>query len=144
MANGQLNGTDLKIFVAGTLVAYSTNCSININHSLRSTSNKESNGWDESMEGMRNWDVSCDALYAWLQPDGSAITGLTMSELFSTYIDARTSFEITFGVTTSATEDTKYTGTAWLTSLSLTAPLEDTSTYSASFTGSGALTQTIS
>ena len=55
----------------------------------------------------------------------------------------RTSFTVTFGVTTSATEDTKYTGTAWITSLSLTAPLEDTSTYSVSMTGSGALTQTI-
>ena len=81
MANGQLNGTDLKVYVAGTLVAYSTNCSININHSLRSTSNKESGGWDENMEGMRNWDLSCDSLYAWLAPDGSAISGLTMSEL---------------------------------------------------------------
>jgi predicted secreted protein len=143
MANGQLNGTDLKVFVAGTLVAYSTNCSININHSLRSTSSKESGGWDENMEGMRNWDLSCDALYAWLQPDGTAITGLTLSELFTTYMATRTSFTVTFGVTTSATEDTKYTGTAWITSLSLTAPLEDTSTYSVSMTGSGALTQTI-
>jgi len=143
MANGQLNGTDLKVYVAGTLVAYSTNCSININHSLRSTSSKESAGWDENMEGMRNWDLSCDSLYAWLAPDGSAISGLTLSELFTTYMATRTSFAVTFGVTTSATEDTKYTGTAWITSLSLTAPLEDTSTYSVSMTGSGALTQTI-
>lgn len=143
MANGQLNGTDLQVYVAGTLVAYSTNCSININHSLRSTSSKSCGGWDENMEGMRNWDLSCDALYAWLQPDGSAITGLTLSELFTTYMATRTSFTVTFGVTTSATEDTKYTGTAWITSLSLTAPLEDTSTYSVSMTGSGALTQTI-
>ena len=144
MANGQLNGTDLQVYVGGTLVAYSTSCSININHSLRSTSNKESAGWDENMEGMRNWDVSCDSLYAWLDPDGSAISGLTMSELFTTYIATRTSFTITFGVTSTGTEDTKYTGTAWLTALSLTAPLEDTSTYSASFSGSGQLTQTIS
>ena len=143
MANGQLNGTDLQVYVSGTLVAYSTNCSININHSLRSTSSKECGGWEENMEGMRNWDLSCDALYAWLQPDGSAITGLTLSELFTTYMATRTSFTVTFGVTTSATEDTKYTGTAWITSLSLTAPLEDTSTYSVSMTGSGALTQTI-
>ena len=143
MANGQLNGTDLQVYVAGTLVAYSTNCSININHSLRSTSSKECGGWEENMEGMRNWDLSCDALYAWLDADGNPISGLTLSELFTNYIHTRASFEVTFGVTTSATEDTKYTGTAWITSLSLTAPLEDTSTYSVSMTGSGALTQTI-
>jgi len=55
----------------------------------------------------------------------------------------RASFTLTFGVTSSGTGDTKYTGTAWLTSASLTAPLEDTATFSVSFQGSGALTQTI-
>lgn len=143
MANGILNGTDLQVYAAGTLVAYATNATININHSTRSISNKESSGWDEAMEGMRNWDVSVDAMYAWLDAEGDPISGLTLSELFTAYITTRTSFTITFGVTTTVTGDTKYTGTAWLSSLSLTAPLEDSATYSASFTGSGALTQTI-
>ena len=68
---------------------------------------------------------------------------MSLSKLFTAYVHTRTSFTLTFGVTTSATGDTKYTGTAWISSLSLTAPLEDSATYSASFTGSGALTQTI-
>jgi len=143
MANGQLNGTDLGVYVGGTLVAYSTSATININHSTRSTSNKESSGWEENMEGMRNWDVSCDALYAWLDPAGSAISNETLSEIFTGYMQTRASFALTFGVTTSVAGDTKYTGTAWLTSASLSAPLEDTSTFSVSFQGSGALTQTI-
>ena len=150
MANGQLNGTDLGVYIGGTLVAYSTSATLNVNHSPRSTSNKEDGGWETAMEGYRNWDVSCDALYAWLDPAGSAISNETLSELFQKYIgkdstgtDNRASFTITFGVTGSTAGDTKYTGTAWLTSLSLTAPLEDTSTYSASFQGSGALLQTI-
>ena len=143
MANGILNGTGLQVYAGGTLVAYSTNCSININHSPRSTSNKEDGGWETNMEGMRNWDVSCDAMYAWLDPAGSAIAGLTLSELFETYIETRASFTITFGVTTSLTGDTKYTGTVWMTSASLTAPLEDSATYTASFQGSGALAQDI-
>ena len=150
MANGQLNGTDLGVYVDGTLVAYSTNATININQSLRSTTNKESAGWEENMEGLRNWDVSCDALYAWLDPSGSAIANDTLSEIFAGYLgksstgtDNRLSFDLTFGVTTSNSGDTKYTGKAWVTSASLTAPLEDTATYSVTFQGSGALTQTI-
>ena len=143
MANGQLNGTELGVYAAGTLIAYSTNCTLNINQSLRSTSSKESAGWEENMEGMRNWDVSCDALYAWLDPSGSAISNETLSEIFTGYLSTRASFTLTFGVTSSGTGDTKYTGTAWLTSASLTAPLEDTATFSVSFQGSGALTQTI-
>ena len=143
MANGQLNGTDLGVYIGGTLVAYSTSATLNINHSPRSTSNKEDGGWETAMEGYRNWDVSCDALYAWLDPAGSAISNETLSEIFTGYIHTRASFTLTFGVTTTTAGDTKYTGTAWLTSASLSAPNEDTSTFSVSFQGSGELTQTI-
>ena len=140
---GQLNGTELGVYVAGVLVAYSTNATLNVNHSTRSTSSKESGGWEDNMEGMRNWDVSCDALYAWLDPAGSAITNKTLSDLFTGYLATRTSFDLTFGSTTATAGYTKYTGTAWLTSASLTAPLEDTSTFSVSFQGSGPLVQVI-
>ncbi len=143
MANGQLNGTDLGVYIGGTLVAYSTSATLNVNHSPRSTSNKEDGGWETSMEGYRNWDVSCDAMYAWLDPAGSAISNETLSEIFTGYIHTRASFTLTFGVTSTTTGDTKYTGTAWLTSASLSAPNEDTATFSVSFQGSGALAQTI-
>ena len=141
--DGQINGTELRVYLAGTLVAYSTSASLNINHSTRSTTSKDSGGWDDSMEGMRNWDVSCDALYAWLTPAGGAIGNNTLSDIFTAYIATRASFELTFGVTTSDTADTKYVGTAWMTSASLSAPNEDTSTYSVSFQGSGVLVQTV-
>tara|TARA_A100001201_G_scaffold109587_1_gene93674 strand:+ start:61 stop:495 length:435 start_codon:yes stop_codon:yes gene_type:complete len=144
MANGQLNGTDLGVYIGGTLVAYSTNATININHSPRSTTNKESGGWEENMEGLRNWDVSVDALYAWLQPDGNPISNETLSEIFTAYMETRTKLGLTFGVTTTGSGDTKYYGDAWLTSISLTAPLEDTSTFSASFQGTGELQQQVS
>tara|TARA_R110002012_G_C11262936_1_gene568317 strand:+ start:73 stop:507 length:435 start_codon:yes stop_codon:yes gene_type:complete len=143
MANGQLNGTELGVYIGGTLVAYSTSATLNINHSPRSTSNKEDGGWETAMEGYRTWDVSCDALYAWLDPTGSAISNETLSEIFTGYIHTRASFSLTFGTTGSTSGDTKYVGDAWLTSASLSAPNEDTATFSVSFQGSGVLTQTI-
>ena len=48
--DGQLNGTELGVYIGGTLVAYSTSATLNINQSLRSTTNKESNGFEENME----------------------------------------------------------------------------------------------
>ena len=96
MANGQLNGTDLGVYIGGTLVAYSTNATININHSPRSTTNKESGGFEENMEGLRNWDVSVDALYAWLDPAGSAISNETLSEILTGYWATRAKFSLTF------------------------------------------------
>tara|TARA_R110000824_G_scaffold42693_2_gene125425 strand:+ start:300 stop:752 length:453 start_codon:yes stop_codon:yes gene_type:complete len=142
--DGQLNGTELGVYVGTNLVAYSTNATININHSTRSTSSKESGGWEDNMEGMRSWDVSCDALYAWLQPDGTAITKRTLSEMFTDYIYTRASFELTWGSkTVTGIGFTKYVGTAWITSASITAGTEDTATFTVSFQGSGALVQTI-
>ena len=142
--DGQLNGTELGVYIGGTLIAYSTSATINMNHSTRSTSSKESGGWEDNMEGMRNWDVSCDALYAWLDPAGSAISNSTLSDMFTAYIATRASFTLTFGSTsTTGVGFTKYTGDAWMTSASISAPLEDTSTFSVSFQGSGELVQTI-
>ena len=141
--DGQINGTELRVYAGGTLIAYSTSATLNINHSTRSTSSKDSGGWDENMEGMRNWDVSCDALYAWLTPGAGPIGNNTLSDLIETYIATRTSLELTFGVTTSDTGDTKYVGNAWMTSASLSAPQEDTSTFSVSFQGTGSLVQSV-
>tara|TARA_R110002124_G_C8805405_1_gene502760 strand:- start:258 stop:713 length:456 start_codon:yes stop_codon:yes gene_type:complete len=143
-ADGQLNGTELGVYIGSDLVAYSTNATININHATRSTSSKESGGWEESMEGMRSWDVSCDALYAWLTPASGAISNTTLSDMFTAYISTRTSFTLTFGNTrTDGDGWTKYSGDAWMTSASISAPNEDTATFTVSFTGSGVLTQTI-
>ena len=142
--DGQINGTELGVYIGGVLIAYSTSATLNVNHSTRSTSNKEDGGWETSMEGYRNWDVSCDALYAWLDPAGSAISNKTLSDLFTAYITTRASFTITFGSTeTTGIGWTKYSGDAWMTSASLSAPNEDTSTFSVSFQGSGELTQAI-
>tara|TARA_R110000824_G_C15065622_1_gene662901 strand:+ start:503 stop:967 length:465 start_codon:yes stop_codon:yes gene_type:complete len=147
-ADGQLNGQELGVYISGTglteLVAYSTNATLNINHNTRSTSSKESGGWEESMEGIRSWDISCDALYAWLQPDGNPITQTTLSDMFTAYIHARTSFTIIWGnAFTSGDGWTKYTGDCWMTSASISAPNEDTATFTVTFQGTGALAQSI-
>lgn len=143
-SDGQINGTEISVYVAGTLVGYSTNATLNINNNTRSVSSKESAGWEENAEAMRAWDVSCDSLYAWLTPAGGAISNTTLSDMFTAYIATRTSFEIVFGNTTTAGDGwTKYTGTAWMTSASVTAPLEDTSTFTVSFTGTSSLVQAI-
>tara|TARA_R110002020_G_scaffold731_4_gene3642 strand:+ start:6211 stop:6675 length:465 start_codon:yes stop_codon:yes gene_type:complete len=150
--NGSINGTNLGVYAGGTLIAFATSATINVNMSLRSTSSKASGGWEENMEGIRNWDVSVDALYVYTNSDGSAVSEITFDELYKTYIgadatgptDNRASFVLKFGVGTTATGDINYQGSAWVTSLSISAPMEDTSTYSASFQGTGTLTQTIS
>lgn len=143
-SDGQINGTEIGVYVAGTLIAFSTNATLNINNNTRSVSSKESAGWEENAEAMRAWDVSCDSLYAWLTPAGGAIAKTTLSDMFTAYIATRTSFTLVFGNTSSVGDGwTTYTGTAWMTSASVTAPLEDTSTFTVNFQGTSTLTQAI-
>jgi predicted secreted protein len=142
-----LNGTDIRVYDSGTniLVAYAQNGTLNINHSVRDITNKQSSGWKEVLEGLRDWSVSLDGAYAWTDA-ASTPAALTngADDALNSYIITRTAVTIRFGNTGGATGDIYYEGSAWLDSFSVTAPTEDTATYSLNFTGTGALTQTVS
>ena len=137
-----INGTDIRVYDGSTniLVAYAQSGTFNVNHSTRDISNKESAGWAEAMEGQRNWDISLDGAYAWVNVGGSALTN-GADDALNSYIITRTQLTIRFGNTGGATGDIYYEGKAYLTSFSVSAPTEDTSTYSLSFTGLGGITQ---
>lgn len=137
--NGVINGTKFGVYAAGTKIAYATAASISMNHNLRDTSTKDSGGWKDQLEGQRDWECSVEGMVIFVDSSGGAIAGLTMNELYNTYIETRTEFELIFETT--VTGDVKWTGNAFMSSLSADTPNEDSSTWSASFSGTGALTQ---
>ena len=137
--DGVINGTKFGVYVGGTKIAFATSASISINHNLRDTSTKDSGGWREQLEGQRDFEISVEGMLIFLNTDGTAITCLTINELYSSYIATRTVFEIKFS--TEITGDIKWSGNALMTSISIDTPNEDSSTVSASFSGTGALTQ---
>lgn len=137
--DGVINGTKFAVYAGTTKVAYATSASITMNHNLRDTSTKDSSGWRDQLEGQRDWEVSVEGMLIFTNLDGTAITGLTMNELYTSYIATRDSFTLKFS--TEVSGDIKWSGTAFLTSLSADTPNEDSSTWSGSFSGSGALTQ---
>ena len=137
--NGVINGTLFGVYAAGTKVGYATSASISMNHNLRDTSTKESAGWREQMEGQRDWEVSVEGMLLFVDSSGGAISSLTADELYTNYIATRASFALKFS--TEVTADLRWTGTAWMTSLSADAPNEDSTTWSATVSGTGALTQ---
>ena len=137
--DGVINGTKFAVYAGTTKIAYASSASISMNHNLRDTSTKDSGGWRDQLEGQRDWEVSVEGMLIFTNLDGSAISGLTMDELYTSYIATRDSFTLKFS--TEVSGDYKWTGTAFLTSLSADTPNEDSSTWSASFSGSGVLTQ---
>ena len=137
--SGIINGTKFGIYQGSNLIAYATSGSLSINHSARETSNKESGGWKEIMEGQRDWEISVEGMVAFLTLSAGAVGGDTVNELFTAYIATRAPLTISFE--SSETGDFKWSGSAYMVSLSLDAPNEESSTYSCSFTGTSTLTQ---
>lgn len=135
---GVINGTKFGVYAGGTKIGYATSASLSINHNLRDTSTKDSGGWRDQLEGQRDFEVSVEGMVIFAT-SGGAISDLTVDELYSSYIASRTEFELKFS--TEETGDYKWTGNAFMTSLSMDTPNEDSSTFSASFSGTGALTQ---
>lgn len=145
-----LNGTEVKLYSvsssgvgAGNLVAFAQNCSISIEHSPRDITNKESGGYSESLEGLRSWSIEMDGAYAWTDAAGTALTDGADDLLQTNILDARTKFFVGFGGTTTVTSDVRYWGECYITSWSVSAGTEDTSTYSISLTGTGVITQNV-
>ena len=139
-----LNGTEIKVYSSGTtnLVAFAQNCTLNVNHSPREITNKESGGYKEILEGLRDFSIDIDGAYAWTNAGGTALTDGVDDVLETNVLNARQAVTFIFGDTAS-TSDISYSGSGFITSVSLTGGTEDTATYSMSIEGTGVLTQTI-
>ncbi len=125
---GSINGKLLGVKVDGTLIAYAKGCKLTYSHEVRDTTTKDDDGVKTVAEGMRSWKVDCDGL----------VVGTNFSTLFGT-ITGRT--KVTLAFQSSVVGDKKYTGYAYLTSLDQDAPDQASTTFSASFEGSGVLTE---
>jgi len=140
-----LNGTEIKVYSSGTtnLVAFAQNCTLNVNHSPREITNKESGGYKEILEGLRDFSIDIDGAYAWTDA-ASTPAALTngADDLVNSNILTRAKVDFIFG-DTADTHDVSYSGSGYLTSVSLTGGTEDTATYSLTIEGSGTLTQTV-
>ena len=140
-----LNGTDIKVYdsTTGILVAYAQNGSMNLNLSLREITNKESAGWKESLEGLRDFSIDLDGAYAWTDPSSSVLNNGSDDLALSNMITNRTALTVKFGSVGSTTGDSFYSGSVFLTSFSISAGTEETATFTMSFEGTGAMTLTV-
>ena len=135
---GIINGTKFGVYAGGTKIGYATSASISMNHSLRDTSTKDSGGWRDQLEGQRDWEASVEGMVIF-DLDGATISDKILPDIFTSYMATRDSFTLLFS--TDVDDDYEWTGTAFLTSISADAPNEDSTTWSASFSGTGVLTQ---
>ena len=62
---GKINTTLLAVYVGGTKITHSQGGSLNIEHSVRDVTTKDSGGWAEQLEGLRSWSMSASGLMAY-------------------------------------------------------------------------------
>lgn len=125
------NATEFGIYIDSTLVSYSTNCSLEISMDTREVTNKESEGNAEFRESKKSWTGSGEFIFS---PD--ATNGF--EDMFDAWEDRD---QVTVRFSTETSGDYYYHGSAYITGLPLSAPLEDNMTFTVSLQGTGKLTK---
>ena len=128
---GKLNGTNLLVYVNGVAVAHATSHTLNVNAEMIDATTKSSAGWKDVLPGLKDWSIDAEGIVAWDATEG-------VSQAFAD-ITGRTQVTVKFSM--EVTGDKRYTGLAYVSTLSMSAPLEDVITYSLSFAGDGAITE---
>ena len=143
-----ISGTNLVVKVdaaEGTpvVIVCSTTCTLNLNQEMVEASCKDSGKWKSGVPGLVDWEITTDNLY-----DPSYVSN-SFDKLAKYIIDdangtAVNSLDIAFEVDNPDVVEgdiTAYSGACQLASLSLTGDDNSPATYSATFTGVGALVQ---
>lgn len=114
-------------------IARATSASLSVSMDVRETTNKDSAGWRELLEGLKSWSLSADGLVCF------NVTGKkTISDLYG-HLNTRTAITVKFG--SAGSGEKVYSGLAYVTAVSQDSGFEDNVTYSVSFEGAGALTE---
>lgn len=132
-----INGTSLIIVVDGTAIAHSTSATLNLERAMIDVSSKNSSGDSESIAGQKSASLDFEALV-----DFTPTAGDNIADLITLYqANTAVSWEIASGIAGTAP---KFTGSGFISSLSMDTPMEDATTFSGSITVTGAVTYTAS
>jgi len=138
---GVINGTQLALYLNGEITMLSTNLNWSIEHGLRDTSCREGDSWATSMGGTRSWGVECSMMLAYRNAAGSlynAIPGeAALLEIISKFIMKQKKVNCTVMFKNNPSGNPKWSGKAFVTSVSIDTPNESSSTFSVTLSGSG-------
>lgn len=141
----KIKGGDMMLFFGGKSISYATSHTLTISGETQDTSNKDEGGgdWQSQEVGILSWEASTENMYS---ADGA---GNNFDDLFDLMIK-KTPVDAIFAHKAESTVDVPdtgwtpqassgYKGKVVITSLELNAPNGEYATFSASFTGVGAL-----
>lgn len=143
---GIIKGQNLRVMVGGYCIASATSCTFHIASNTEDSSTKDSvSGFQEIEVTGFSWDAQTESLV--VSADPANASGKIPTDLLTTML-AGTLVQLKFSTTTegtnynrTATTTLAYTGSAYITDISINAANRQNSTLSCTFTGTGALTK---
>lgn len=133
-----VNATDVVIrLIAGSgspadLLLHATSASLSVSRDLRDSTTKSSLGFSESLAGLKSWEMSGDGFVDFT----TTASNQNAKQLLDQMLLDDPVVEVSFGLIGTTVE---YTGTAFITSMSIDAGVEENATYSLSLTGTGSI-----
>jgi len=127
---GTVSGNDVGISIDTDLIACATSASIDFSTNMIDSTCKDNNGAEQVKPSQQTWSMALDgnlafdSAYGWVD--------------LVTAWKAGTLMNVSWGTT--ETGDPNYSGTAYIDSLSASAPVNDIVTYSVNFKGTGEVT----
>lgn len=133
MAN-EIKGEELLLKYDGKLVARAQSYSLEVSKESIDVTTLYSGDWNESISGRKSWTVSTDGL---VSRPASGGTETDYNSLLDDLVN--TSTPVTIILSSEVEGDKYYEGDVIINSLSLSGSNGEVATFSASFTGTGAL-----
>lgn len=138
-------GQNLRVMVGSKCIAYATDCTAHIGVNFDDVTSKDSTGsWDEKVPVGKTWDLSVSSLVAY--KDSADTTGVYVADIFDT-LAADTLVTVKF-TSTSGTLNreeivgkTEWTGSAYVSDISVKATNRQKATADVKIDGTGALTK---
>ena len=128
---GPQNGRNVGIYVGDVLVAYSKSCSLAFKASTMDITSKDSDNWADFLTTVKDWSITCDGLVAL----NSAANAANLIDL----LIAGTAVTVKFSSHTIG--NIYWYGSAFVVSLDQNAGMDEPVSFTANFTGDGALTK---
>ena len=139
-----IKGQNLRILLGTSAsnlkcISVAQSCVLHVSAQVGESSSKDSpSEWQEQEITAINWDVQVDALITMTADGGVLVSGLTVGE---TYVLRLSQTAASGNNRTQIANRLQLTGEAILSDLTLVAKDKDFATWSAKFTGDGALSQ---
>jgi predicted secreted protein len=129
MTIGTVEGNIIGIYVDDVLIACATSATLDLTTALTDSTCKDNNGAEQVLPGQKSWSMALDGMLAF-----DATYGWV--DLVTAWDDS-TLLTVKWG--DEEVGDESYTGSAYIDSLSASAPLNEVTTYNVNFRGTGTL-----